>query len=188
MRQTHGWLAIALVLVFCLAPAIASAQGGSWLDQPLTNWNAAGMALPSAPQIDGNTDPRCSQRDRPAETDEDQALIANGWRLFGSFQRGWSVTVVSGYAASDGMCRPLGYQWFVFVDGQFAGTIAPQPMDSRTDGSGRDVHLWYADQLSAEFSRYTADDPLCCPSGSAAVDYRIDNGADGPVLVPASVS
>lgn len=188
MRRIHVWLAAALALTCCLGSNGSRAQGGSWLDQPLVNWNAPGMALPTAPWIDGNTDPRCSQRDRPAETDEDQALTANGWRLFGSYERGWGVTVVSGYAASDGMCRPLGYQWFVFVDGQFAGTIAPQPMDSRTDGAGRDVHLWYADQLGAEFSRYTPDDALCCPSGAASVDYRIDTTPDGPVLAPVSVS
>jgi hypothetical protein len=162
-----------------------AAQSASWLDAALVPWNRPGMPLPTAPQLDGNGDPRCNQRDRPAETAEDQQLISAGWRLFLPYQRGWGVTVVSALAGSDGMCRPVGYQWFVFVDGAFAGTIAPQPMYSRADGAGQDVNLWFADQLSAEFVRYTPDDPLCCPSGGmTTVEYRIDRTAVGPVVTP----
>ena len=50
------------------------------------------MAIPAAPTIDGNPDPRCTERERPAETEEDDALIAEGWRLFLPYQRGWGVT------------------------------------------------------------------------------------------------
>lgn len=32
------------------------------------------------------------------------------------------------------MCRPRQSQDFLFVRGMFAGTLSPQPMDSRTDG------------------------------------------------------
>jgi hypothetical protein len=182
-KRLIGFALAAAALVLVLAPWLATAQDGSWLDAPLLSWNSPGMAIPAAPRIDGNTDPRCAARDRPAETEEDEALTAAGWRLFLPYQRGWGVTLVAGLSASDGMCRPIGYQWFVFVDGQFAGTIAPQPMDSRADGAGGDVNLWFADQLSAEFVRYAPDDPLCCPSGgTTTVEYRIDQTADGPVL------
>ena len=54
--------------------------------------------------------------------------------------------MISGLAAYDGMCRPLGYQSFVFVDGVFAGTVSPEPMNSRTTGAATDVNLRYADQ------------------------------------------
>ena len=162
----------------------AAAQEASWLDGDLASWNVAGMAIPAAPAVDGNTDPRCSERERPAETPEDDALVAAGWHLFLSYQRGWGVTLVSGLASYDGMCRPLGYQSFVFVDGTFAGTIAPEPMNSRFDGAARDVSLWFEDQLTAEFVRYTPDDPLCCPSSTTTIEYTIEETADGPVLNP----
>ena len=111
----------------------AWAQDETWLDGDLASWNTPGMAIPAAPTIDGNPDPRCVERERPAETAEDDALIAEGWHLFLPYQRGWGVTLISGLASYDGMCRPLGYQSFVFVDGVFAGTVSPEPMNSRTD-------------------------------------------------------
>jgi hypothetical protein len=115
-------------------------------------------------------------------------LLAAGWRLFLPYQRGWDVTLVSGLAGYDGMCRPLGYQYFVFVDGVFAGTVAPEPMDSRTDGAADTVNLWYADVLTAEYRRYAVDDPLCCPSGSTLVEFTILSTPAGPVLNPVSTS
>ena len=92
--------------------------------------------------------------------------------------------MISGLSGYDGMCRPMGYQSFVFVDGVFAGTISPEPMDSRTTGAANDVNLWYADQLSAEYVRYAEDDPLCCASGTDSVEFTIEVTPDGPVLNP----
>ena len=181
VRSTLGALAVILSFVI---PFPASAQEESWLDGDLASWNTPGMAIPTVPTIDGNIDPRCVERERPAETDEDDALIAEGWHLFLPYQRGWGVTLVSGLASYDGMCRPLGYQSFVFVDGVFAGTVSPEPMNSRTDGAARDVKLWYADQVSAEYLRYGPDDPLCCASGTASVQFTIEDTPQGPVLNP----
>ena len=175
------WLALALLLAL---PWPAVAQEASWLDGDLASWNTPDMAIPAAPAIEGNPDPRCAERERPAETPEDEALIALGWRLFLPYQRGWGVTLIPGLAAYDGMCRPFGYQYFVFVDGVFAGTIAPAAMDSRTDGAASDVNLWYKDQLGAEFLRYAPDDALCCPSSTTSVNYTIATTVDGPVLNP----
>jgi hypothetical protein len=169
----------ALVLV---TPVMA--QDASWLDGDLRSWNTPGMAIPAAPVFDGVPDPRCAQRERPAETAEDDALVAAGWRLFLPYQRGWNVTLISGLAGYDGMCRPMAYQSFVFVDGVFAGAIAPEPMYSRTDGAANDVNLWFADQLSAEFLRYAPSDALCCPSGSSSVSFVIEQTPNGPVLNP----
>jgi hypothetical protein len=161
-----------------------SAQEKTWLDGDLASWNTPGMAIPAAPAIDSNPDPRCAERERPAETAEDDALIAEGWRLFLPFQRGWGVTLISGLAGYDGMCRPLGYQSFVFVDGVFAGTVSPEPMDSRTTGAATDVTLRYADHVSAEYLRYAPDDPLCCASETDSVEFTIEDTLDGPVLNP----
>ena len=175
--------AFAIILPVML-PSPTSAQEQTWLDGDLASWNTPGMAIPTAPTIDGNPDPRCAERERPAETSEDDALIAEGWRLFLPYQRGWGVTLISGLSGYDGMCRPLGYQSFVFVDGVFAGTVSPEPMDSRTTGAATDLNLWYADQVSAEYLHYAPDDPLCCPSETDSVNFTIDNTADGPVLNP----
>jgi hypothetical protein len=174
---------IAVILLLML-PSSASAQDESWLDGDLASWNTPGMAIPTAPTVDGNPDPLCAERERPAETAEDDALIAEGWHLFLPYQRGWDVTLVSGLAGYDGMCRPLGYQSFVFVDGVFAGTVPPEPMDSRTTGAATDVKLWYADQVSAEYLRYAPDDPLCCASSTDSVNFTIEDTSDGPVLNP----
>jgi hypothetical protein len=38
--------------------------------------------------------------------------------------------------------------------------------------------------LNGQFVRYTASDPLCCPSSVFAVDYTVDRGGPAPVLVP----
>ncbi len=161
----------AIILTLMLSSPV-SAQDETWLDGDLASWNTPGMAIPTAPTIDGNTDPRCVERERPAETAEDDALIAEGWHLFLPYQRGWGVTLISGLASYDGMCRPLGYQSFVFVDGVFAGTVSPEPMNSRTTGAARDVNLWYADQVSAEYLRYAPDDPLCCASSTDSVQVH----------------
>ena len=183
-RSRFPALACFALTLTLLLPWPIAAQEASWLDGDLASWNTPGMAIPAAPTIDGNTDPRCSDRARPAETAEDESLAAQGWQLFLPYQRGWGVTLIPGLSAYDGMCRPLGYQYFVFVDGVYAGTIAPASMDSRTDGAAGDVNLWYKDQLGAEFLRYTADDALCCPSSTTSVEYTIATTVDGPVLNP----
>jgi hypothetical protein len=182
------FLALVATAVALLMSVPAIAQEASWLDSEPTSWNTPGMALPAAPAVDGNPDPQCTERERSPETAEDDALVAAGWHLFFSYQRGWDVTLVPALAGYDGMCRPLGYQYFVFVGGELAGTVSPEPMNSRTDGSANSVDLVYADSVIAEFRRYAPDDPLCCPSGSTSVTYTIERTPDGPVLSPDSVS
>ena len=177
-------LAGVVMILSVSLPLPASAQDESWLDGDLSSWNAPGMDLPAAPVIDSNPDPRCAERERPSETTEDDALIAAGWRLYLPYQRGWGVTLVSGLAGYDGMCRPLGYQSFVFVDDVFAGTISPVPMDSRTTGAATDVNLWFADRVAAEYLRYAPDDPLCCASETDFVEFTIEENPAGPVLNP----
>jgi hypothetical protein len=165
-------------------PIATPAPEATWLDGSFASWNHAGMPIPTAPDVDGNDDPRCADQERPAETEQDTALIAKGWHLFLPYQRGWDVTLVWGLAGYDGMCRPWGFQVFVFVGDTFAGTISPDPMFSRTDGAADTANLWSKDQASAEFRRYTSEDPLCCPSSSTSVEYTIESTADGPVLNP----
>jgi hypothetical protein len=179
--------AFAIILALLVSsPTVA--QEETWLDGDFASWNAPGMAIPTAPTIDGNPDPRCAARDRPAETEEDDALVAKGWRLFLPYQRGWGVTLISGLSGYDGMCRPLVHQSFVFVDGVFAGTVSPEPMNSRRTGAATDVNLLFTDLVSAEYLRYAPGDPLCCASGTDSVQFTIDDTPEGPVLNPVSPS
>lgn len=179
---------ILLTVAVLLPTSTLAYQDTVWLDQPAQDWNTPGMEIPTAPEPAGALDPKCTERERPTETPEDEAVAAKGWRLILPYQRGWGVTLLWGTSSYDGMCRPWDYQIFVFVDGVFAGTIAPDPMGARTDGSLNDANLWYKDRVGAEFRRYTADDPLCCPSSTDHVEYTISQDANGPVLRVVDIS
>ena len=138
--------------------------------------------------VQGNDDPRCRENERPPETPQEQALVNAGWRLFQHAQTGWGMRLVWGLAGYDGMCRPLGYQAFVFLNEQYTGTLSPQQMNSRTDGALQSVTLsapipGAAGRISGTFSRYKAEDPLCCPSQTTVVQYRIQLGPQGPTVI-----
>jgi len=157
------------------------------LDAPLAVWNQPGGEVPTAPTASGAPNPLCERTPRPPETPADLEVAAAGWKLVGSFEGGWGILAVTGTADFDGMCRPVDYQVFVFYNGQFAGTIAPEPMTSRTSGAGTLSRI-SSGQLFASFVRYAETDPLCCPSRpSVLVEYRIDQPDGSPVLVPSRV-
>jgi hypothetical protein len=141
--------------------------------------------------VDGNDDPRCREAERPAETREDRALTSKGWRLFREYLGGWGIRVVWALAGYDGMCRPLGYQVFVFVDGKLAGALSPAPMSSRTDASLSSLQMFGpaatgGPLLTAAFSRYAESDPLCCPTRRTTVQYRVDRSQRAPLLTAVS--
>lgn len=172
-----------IVLLTCQAlSGQTQSQPKLWLDVPKpASWNKPGAAVPAAPKLQESADPRCRELTRPAQSAEDKQVRAHGWDLVGGYQGGWQIVVIGGTAGYDGMCRPRQYQQFVFVQGAFAGTLAPQPMDSRTDGAISRVFLQNARQLMVEYQRYAATDPLCCPSGTTAVNFDIDAGVVRPV-------
>jgi heat shock protein HslJ len=176
-----------LAMVTCL-PAIGAAQGqAAWLDTPKpAAWNAPGQAVPSAPKLQGTVDARCRATARPVQLAEDKHVRARGWDLVGAFQGGWQIVVIRATAGYDGMCRPRQYQDFVFVRGVFAGTLSPQPMDSRTDGAISQVWLQNGTQLTAEYARYAASDALCCPSRMTSAVFDI--AGDKPVVRSVSTS
>ena len=148
----------------------------------MTKWNAPGAVLPAAP---GKRDPelapggRCAGSLRPASAPEDRALQRRGWSPVGPYERFGATSVVVATSGADGMCRPNAYQAFVFVNGVFAGTLAPHPMDARTDGSlnGYGLQLYSAVDLEADFARYSTQDPLCCPHGTSSVTYQVTASA-----------
>ncbi|MGH7331653.1 MAG: LppP/LprE family lipoprotein [Candidatus Rokuibacteriota bacterium] len=170
------------------APQLLGAE--PWLDQIAANWNRPGASVPPAPVAGGAASnlTRCGETARPPTLVADRAARAAGWTLFGPAQVFAATTVVMAMADVDGMCRPLQYQAFVFVDGRLAGTLSPLPMDSRTDGALSVVRLFRADELVAEFARYTPTDALCCPSRTSTVSYRIERGSRGAMVTPVSIS
>ena len=173
LARRVGLLALLLVAA---APRLAAADG-SWLDGDRASWNRAGMPIPVAPAVTPPFGP-CGDFVRPPETPEDRQLAAAGWRLASGYESGWGIRVVHAAQGFDANCRPVDYQDFIFVDGGFAGTIAPQPMLARTDGAAIDVHLWQANQVTATYTRYGPDDPLCCPASLAAVTFELQRTAE----------
>ncbi len=150
----------------------------SWLDRPLTNWNSNTGAVPTAPRATGDapTNARCPDAVRNPESIADRAVTRAGWSLFGALQSYGAVTVINGMASLDGMCRPLQYNTFVFVSNRFAGTLSPTAMNSRTDGALSQARLNSPTNISADFTRYTSSDALCCPSQTSSVFYTITSG------------
>jgi len=188
MTSSFLQVAAAMVVIFAADPAIVRAQGetGSWLDKARPeSWNQSGMSIPRAPARHDANDPKCQSQARSPESAEDKQVREKGWHLEGAYLGGWQMLVIRAAAEYDGMCRPMQYQAFVFVRGVFAGTLAPRPMDSRTDGALYDVFLRQG-RLSATYERYTAKDPLCCASGTTTVEFEVGGGA--PAIRPVSAS
>lgn len=178
---------LTMVSMLPVGPALAQSPEPSWLDDPNPpGWNLPGLAIPAAPAPPFPIDPRFRERNRMPETPEDAALAAAGWDLVSAYQSGWGVKLITGASYYDGMGRPLGYQVFVFVDGAFAGTLSPGLMNARIDSSLSQTRLIGATTISADFVRYSATDPLCCPSARSSVQYRIERADRGWVVNPES--
>jgi heat shock protein HslJ len=173
-----------LVEILSQTPEKEAPRG--WLDKPLSNWNKSGASIPKAP-VKSVIDNPCRTQIREAVTPADKAITKAGWLLYGAVQTYGKISTFSAMSGVDGMCRPMGYQEFVFVEGKFAGTLSPKPMDSRSDGASQRVILQSSDQIVAVFSRYKETDPLCCPSQLSRVFYQIDTKNNLSLVVPKEV-
>ena len=182
-------LSMRLITILCLCSlAAGSVLGQAWLDEPLSNWNKPGTAIPKPRQSVNSENPsHCKEVERSPTTPADRAVAAAGWSLYGLEQTYGKTVVVWARSGWDGMCRPLGYQAFAFSGGQFAGTVSPEPMDSRTDGAVSRVRIANETTLVGGFLRYTTSDALCCPSRTTRVTFKIVNSPEGAVLVPESI-
>jgi hypothetical protein len=189
-RPPASRLALAPVVALLAAaspPAVRAGPtaDGAWLDAvPLAQWNAPGAKVPRppAPSFDPPTVARCATQLRRPASPAEQAVADAGWSLVAPTVRGGAVEVVLGASGVDGMCRPSPYQLFAFSGGRLAGTLAPRPMDARTDGA---VDLPVVDDrggVEAGFRRYAPSDPLCCPSRTSTVTFRVETRPEGPVL------
>jgi hypothetical protein len=179
------------LLALLAAPGPACAAGdGAWLDAvPLPQWNAPGRAVPPAPppSFEPPTVARCAGQLRKPATAAEKAVARAGWSLVAPPVRGGPVEIVLGTSGVDGMCRPNGYQLLVFSGGRFAGTLAPRPMNARTDGAVDLPTVDASGTVEAGFRRYAPSDPLCCPSRTSTVTFRVEPAAGGPVLRAGSV-
>jgi hypothetical protein len=202
MGRLSGALTLASVgaalVLLALGSRLAEADG-AWLDQrPLANWNRAGAAIPVAPPPSEAIAGCPPSIIRGPQTEEDRQVVAAGWRLLGTFEGGFGVMVVTGVSDLDGMCRPLGYQVFVFFQERFIGTISPVPMDSRSDGGGSVENLsgplhdgigpGSMPSLTATFARYRPEDGACCPSATSRVEFSLELTSAGWVLKPGTVT
>jgi hypothetical protein len=179
---------IAIAVVSGNAPAIA-VEGGDWLDaETIENWNTSGADVPVAPTQEDTNFEACEQAIRSPQVPEDAAVAAAGWQLYGPVQLYGDTTVVTGMANADGMCRPLAHQAFVFVDGEFAGTLSPEPMNSRTDGNLFAIDLITADYLRGAYQRYEPEDALCCPSAENYLFFTVEEQDGQPVVVADSTA
>ena len=178
----------ALILALALiAVAPVGAAGASWLDQdPPANWNKMRGAVPEAPPSQGEpaSTPRCKDQVRAPDTSMDRAVASRGWSLLGPATTRGATTIILAGTSVDGMCRPLSYQAFVFVQSRFAGTLSPVPMDSREDGAESMIRVVSASELSVQYTRYLESDPRCCPSRLTVVRFRLERLRDGPIVIP----
>jgi uncharacterized lipoprotein YbaY len=106
--------------------------------------------------------------------------------LYGAVQSYGLTKVVTAMSGVDGMCRPLGYQAFVYWEGRYAGTLSPEAMDSRTDSMLSNIRLVSRTRIVAEFARYKDSDPRCCPSRTSHVTYRVTRD-DLPLVSPVNI-
>jgi LppP/LprE lipoprotein len=178
----------AALLAVGATQAPAATPGGAWIEaKPIAGWNKAGAALPTAPK-GGDQLARCKSSFRSPETKEDHAVAEAGWKLFAPYELFDHTAIVLATSDVDGMCRPAGYQAFVFVAGAFAGTLSPLEMSSRADGALQQPYLFGANEFSAEFERYADADALCCPSRTSLVQYRIERHGGHPLVVATSAT
>lgn len=169
---------ISIIPLFILTAAVSVFGQTTWLDRSLNNnWNNGNGVVPNAPRTLAPIDARCQSQVRQPDSMADRAVTRAGWSLFGAAQTFGQVTMVNGMAGADGMCRPLQYNTFVFVNNRFAGTLSPTTMDSRSDSSMSTASLNSMDSITAEFSRYGSNDALCCPSRQSMVTYLISSGS-----------
>jgi hypothetical protein len=186
LRAVHAVVALAIAsLPMSLVAQSDAPSGGAWLDaSPVAAWNQQGAAIPTPPSIAGEplATGRCAGQVRPPEGPADAAVAKAGWTLVGPLQVFADTSIVFAAVAADGMCRPLGYQGFVFVRGRLAGTLSPHPMQSRTDGMIDAARLVSRDRVIASYLRYSKDDALCCPSRTSTVTFGIKRGTGGSLL------
>lgn len=188
-KKSHLILSICVCLTLPSFSASAQQKSKSWLDRPLQNWNRGDDGFPKLPRptLGIEIPKRCLKQVRPPTIPAEQALVRQGWKLYGSIRSYGLTQVITATSGFDGMCRPMQYQAFVYWEGRYAGTLSPVTMNSRTDGSISTINLTSTTNISTVFNRYRPSDAYCCPSGKSSVQFNL-RPDDLPYLSPVSVS
>jgi hypothetical protein len=184
--------AAVLLIAAALGAGAQPRQKTFWLDAAPKQWNRPGSAIPKARRLFGKDDQTFLEQCRAsilanANLPEQRAVAEKGWMLIATTRDGRGVTVVSGTQDFDGMCRPVDYQDFVFMEGKYAGTTSPRLMSSRGDGASSRIGFPAPEKMSVEFVRYSERDPLCCPSRISEASYEIEDREGKPVAILSSV-
>ena len=177
---------LALGIVTLAASSSRAQSPAGWLDRPLAQWNQSGAALaspPSGAESSAALARRCRSNAMKGSTID--ALSKAGWVPFLHQDRSITrddIEIVGGMSAASAGCEATVFNLFVFVAGNYAGTISPTSMTAARDGVVGAVRLTRADALTAEFARYTPKDTECCPSSRVRVSYRIERSGGRPLL------
>lgn len=165
-----------------------ASSDGSWLDRAPQSWNRKMSQLPRPASATGGAEvqERCRDFIRQPDSPAERALVRAGWLLYGSVQYYGLTKVVTAMSGVDGMCRPTGYQAFIYWEGRYAGTLAPAAMNSRADGALTNIRLVSPTRILAEFARYAEADPLCCPTRTTHVAYVVSRD-DLPLVAPVNI-
>ena len=100
-----------------------------WLDAAPRQWNKPGADIPRVRKSFSDDDEfiqkQCLPGVKQPVTPEARTVVAKGWFLAAETNDNRGIVIVSGMQDFDGMCRPMRYQDFVFVNGKYAGTLSP---------------------------------------------------------------
>lgn len=189
-------VAIPLLSLIQFPTVAQDPRARTWLDSTPVQWNTPGASFPlpaivgiGRPQdVEKNVTPEyCEAHQRPIRSQEESVVSGAGFLVFASSQGRDGVTVVGGAVSEDGMCRPDPYQYFVFVRGNFAGTLSPELMRARSDSSVNKVSFPGHGKIAAKFSRYSGADPLCCPSRISEATDEVRQESGKPVVIVVGV-
>jgi len=171
---------VLISVIWSLLAPQASQQPGAWLDGP----GELNLSSANLQRVDFDaSNSRCNTTARSAQSVVDRSVVAQGWKLtaLAESRRGKAglIEVVGAFRQYDGMCRPLQFQAFVYIEGRLAGTLSPKLMNSREDGALDRVAISDSGEITANFLRYTQSDALCCPSrqSTAVYSFLTEGGA-----------
>jgi hypothetical protein len=151
-----------------------SNEPGAWLDS-VREWQFSAADLRRGQSQ--NPNPQCDAASRVPQGAAERLLATEGWKLSAASvsrrDRASLIEVVQGFRQYDGMCRPLNFQTFVFVNERPIGTLSPRLMNSREDGALQQVSISDPGEITATFLRYSTRDALCCASRESRAVYSV---------------
>jgi LppP/LprE lipoprotein len=173
-----------IVLIVLLSAQVAA----GWLDRAPAGWNQPAAGVPPsriAADSQATLERRCGAP-KSASPGAVDAIRRARWVPFLHLDQAIAsndIEVLGGMTGATPGCEPTAFNLFVFVDGRFAGTLSPAPMNPSRDGAAGAVRITGVDTLTVEFARYMPGDAECCPSSRERVSYRIEKTGAGPTLV-----